>query len=113
MSAAAFLVAICYGRTALSSRLRFYEDWKVSWHMIWQVRQFLASGCRSAVILICATSVSSPHRDAKQIFDVNDFDETLLGPLGMGCEATGCQHRGGGATIRLQYRGELAEHPSE
>ncbi len=34
---------------------------------------------------------ASPERDL--VFNINDFDETLAWPLGVGCQAPGRQHR--------------------
>ena len=36
----------------------------------------------------------SPER--RMLFDINDFDETLAGPVGMGCQASRGQLRGHG-----------------
>ena len=42
---------------------------------------------------------ASPERQL--VFDVNDFDETLPGAVGVGCQALGGEHVGRGARQRL------------
>ena len=42
---------------------------------------------RSAGTPTCPTSACSPLRSAALVFDINDFDETLPGPVGVGRQA--------------------------
>ena len=42
--------------------------------------------------------------DRRLLFDLNDFDETLPGPVGVGCQAAGRQHGGGWPRERYSQR---------
>ena len=58
--------------------------------------------CSSAATRTCPTSASSPRPSARLVFDLNDFDETLPGPVGVGRQAAGRQHRGRRPRPRLR-----------
>ena len=63
----------------------------------------LAATPRSGLIVQCCGDAhlsnfgvfASPERAL--VFDVNDFDETLPGPVGVGCQAVGGEHADRGA----------------
>ena len=54
-----------------------------------------ASWSRRAATRTSATSASTPRPSAQLVFDLNDFDEAAVAPLGVGREAAHreCRHR--------------------
>ena len=51
---------------------------------------------------------ASPER--RLVFDINDFDETLPGPVRVGCETPGGQLRGGRPGERLRCQSPPRDH---
>ena len=65
-----------------------------SWPRTWRGhRPDRLDACRRAATPTCPTSVASPLPSGGSLFDINDFDETLPGTVGMGRQAAGGQLR--------------------
>ena len=95
------LVPIRYGRM-LASPFAFYRGAAASWRRTW--RGTPRSGIRTQLCgdahLSNFGGFASPEREL--VFDINDFDETLPGPVGVGRQAARGQLRDRRARPRLQ-----------
>ena len=102
------LVPIRYGRM-LVSPFTFYRGAATI------MAQDLAPTPRSGLTVQCCGDAhlsnfgvfASPER--RLVFDVNDFDETLSGPVGVGRQAPGREHADRGARQRLRRQGAGAD----
>ena len=101
------LVPIRFGRMSMSA-FAFYRG--TADIMAYDLSKTPVSGIQAQICGDAHISnfgvFASPER--RQVFDVNDFDETLVGALGMGCQTDGGQCGLSWSTERLHCSGEQA-----